>query len=230
MEHVTICEKSKNPIYVWINFHNDIIGKKNQCKFIQFMDNNNLPKNLIPIEKVSSRISMKSQYEIFREQFPIVPAESITIHKSQGQTYEKVCIDLSKSHHFQTSLLYVALSRVKSLNDLFIIGEFKPPKKNQVSCFVNNEMNRLRKNKYLKLSYIDNVDSTKFKILYHNVRSLHKNISHILTDKWYHQFELLIFSETQTISSDEFTIKDYELIFRSDNNLIERKQKGIMCF
>ena len=167
------------------------------------MDNNNLPKNLIPIEKVSSRISMKSQYEIFREQFPIVPAESITIHKSQGQTYEKVCIDLSKSHHFQTSLLYVALSRVKSLNDLFIIGEFKPPKKNQVSCFVNNEMNRLRKNKYLKLSYIDNVDSTKFKILYHNVRSLHKNISHILTDKWYHQFELLIFSETQTISSDE---------------------------
>ena len=93
------------------------------------MDNTNLSKNLIPIEKVSSRISTKNQYEIFREQFPIVSAESITIHKSQGQTYEKDCIDLSRSPHLQTSLLYVALSRVKSLNDLFIIGEFKTPKK-----------------------------------------------------------------------------------------------------
>ena len=91
-------------------------------------------------------------------------------------------------------------------------------------------MDRLRKTKYLKLSYIDNVDSTKLKIVYHNLRSLNKNISHILTDKWYYQFEVLILSETQTISTDEFTIKDYELIFRSDNNLIERKQKGVMSF
>ncbi len=52
-------------------------------------------------------------------QYPIKLAYAFTIHKSQGQTYDGVVIDLN-SHIFAPGQLYVALSRVKSLKGLYL--------------------------------------------------------------------------------------------------------------
>lgn len=52
--------------------------------------------------------------------FPIKLGYAITVHKSQGQTFDAVEVDLSKC--FIPGLGYVALSRVRNANDLIISG------------------------------------------------------------------------------------------------------------
>ena len=58
-------------------------------------------------------------------QFPLRLARAVTIHKSQGKTYDRAIIDLG-SGAFAPGQTYVALSRLTSLDGLYLTRPLRP--------------------------------------------------------------------------------------------------------
>ena len=58
-----------------------------------------------------------------RLQLPLKLAWAVTIHKAQGVTLNKVCVDIGKKE-FCAGLTFVAISRVRRLNDLLLNPPF----------------------------------------------------------------------------------------------------------
>lgn len=77
------------------------------------------------ITKVLSQKKLKTNITVKRKALPLIPAYSITTHKSQGQTLPKIVIDLNMPPGaVEVASAYVPLSRVKKLEDLVILQDF----------------------------------------------------------------------------------------------------------
>lgn len=131
---VVLCKSSKH--FGYINGDFGVIEKFNGDSFTIRLDNNTIiqcpnPADLYKFNQMNEyRYEMEydsTKHKLIRKapfiqktkQFPVKLAYAFTIHKAQGQTYNSVILDLN-SHIFAPGQLYVALSRAKSLNSLYL--------------------------------------------------------------------------------------------------------------
>ena len=106
-----------------------------------------LEANEVPV--VPQTLHVKGRFasgvKYIRTQTPIWPAFAITIHKSQGKTLKRVVVDLAGNlGKNMPQLVYVALSRVRSVNDIAILRGCKYENINKPNPDLVAELERLR--------------------------------------------------------------------------------------
>ncbi|CAF4227561.1 unnamed protein product [Adineta steineri] len=97
------------------------------------------------VMKILKEKKLKATICVKRKALPLIPAYSITTHKSQGQTLPKIVIDLNMPPGIvEVASAYVPLSRVEQLTNVAILQDFNisalqvKPSKGQIA-----ELNRL---------------------------------------------------------------------------------------
>ncbi|XP_071855229.1 uncharacterized protein [Apostichopus japonicus] len=197
---------------IWVQFDDITVGKA--CRHSKReLYHSKLASTWTPISRSSRqfRIGRNKNAEVMRKQFPLRPATAKTVHRCQGDTMKEIVVDMSGARS-QCHIHYVALSRVTSINGLYIL-ELNPEKIN-VDRNVVKEVENLRSIRSLKICShaFESTDSTT--IIHQNVRSLKRHISDIIHDSTITSADILLFTEchiSEAIPNDELFIEGFTL-------------------
>ncbi|XP_069139395.1 uncharacterized protein [Argopecten irradians] len=143
VKHIEFKLSPVRPAIVWVLFGEVKIGAIRRNQY-QHLFGNNIDKSWTPIFE-TKRTFMYNRKTFERIQFPLQPSAAKTVHKAQGATLDKVVVSLSQTRKRKIPHIhYVALSRVRSLENLHIVdfNEGSLSKDNDV----DTEMQRLNDN------------------------------------------------------------------------------------
>jgi len=200
----------------WIDFGDPLIGVSSRLKYQRFIAHENIKDIWTPILQ-EFRTFRSGSSSVKRIQLPMIPSFAITIHKSQGGTYEIVIVHLKGLNR---QLLYVACSRVTKASGLYLIGKFIPPAKPANNDEVMVEIKRLETECPLNIEIIfpEDINNSIVKFGFmqlsyqnHLIEVLNnKNFDFdILTLKTNESFEIPGFIRLSTISRGEFNYSVY---------------------
>ena len=158
----------------------------------------------VPIETVDASISIKvnknSSPVIKRTQYPLMLAWACTVHKVQGLSLDTAVIafKLLKQRSFNNGQMYVALSRVRSIDGMFLTGEFKSVAiKSDIRA--KQEYDRMRKECPIPPIYIASTTKDTLTITLLNIRSLNRHTIDIAYDQELLNTDVLCLTETQLL-------------------------------
>ena len=172
-------QKGKPSGIIWVQFDHSDVGEKtrheNRNLYVPGID-----LTWTPIKPITTQFAVgrNQAAQVVRKQFPLRPAAAKTIHRSQGDTEQKIVVNFNTRRAIP-HIHYVGLSRVTRIEGLYITDLCE--EKIAVNPHVVAEMELLRNERALKLSVtpIYKTDPVPFKLCYLNVRSLHKHINDI---------------------------------------------------
>ena len=118
---------ANDPEKRWVNGTVGIVSGLSKDSIVVSLDTGEFELEPIEFDEqeityTNGKISYETVYSVM--QYPLVPAYAITIHKSQGQTYENVMCDIGRC--FANGQAYVALSRCASLQGLHLKSKITP--------------------------------------------------------------------------------------------------------
>jgi hypothetical protein len=120
VEYYPTTHNDDESMCAWLEFDIEYIGRRVRLKYRPHVRSEPglLNERWLPIERRASTINITARIKCRLVQFPLLAACVLTIHKSQGGTFNQIVYHYHKNHKQQ--LMYVALSRVTSLEGLFI--------------------------------------------------------------------------------------------------------------
>lgn len=151
--------------------------------------------NAVPIQRTEIAFTVNKKNKgltITRSQFPLKLALAFAIQKVQGMTVSQIVVSFQS--RFNDGQTYVALSRVKSVQCLFLL-DFDP-QKIRANKSVKDEMAFLAEEKSLLSSYSFFHAETLPVVSMLNVRSLPLNQLDVLRDSIFLLSQVLVLTET----------------------------------
>ncbi|XP_033759145.1 uncharacterized protein LOC117341405 [Pecten maximus] len=215
VKYIEYKQSTIRPAIVWVLFGNEKIGAMRRSQY-QHLLNRNVDKSWTPIFE-TKRTFMYNRKTFERIQFPLTPSAAKTVHKAQGATLDQVVVSLSQTKKRKIPHIhYVALSRVRSLQNLHIIdfNENSLSKDKDVDA----EMQRLSENG-LQLCFnpLYNIHM-QVQFLFNNARSLNKHILDIRSDPNVFAADVVGIAESRlhiNDINDTFELEGFR-IFRND--------------
>lgn len=207
---------------IGVQFDNENVGARTGKKIAK--------GHIVLIERIEEEVKINKSNSIVRHQFPLKLSWACTAHKVQGMTANQVVVNLDKS--FSPGQAYVALSRVTSMNGLFIetANEAMLEKK------IHADDDVISSTEKMPLLFPNgNLKSTKencIKIILHNIQSLAGNFESMKHDHRFWNADILCLTETWLAQGQDTTnlqIEDYNFChtsraesYNSSNNYSER--------
>ncbi|GFX31408.1 uvrD_C_2 domain-containing protein [Trichonephila clavipes] len=100
-----------------------LCGRKRATKSRNLNVRLNLNDDAVPITPQTSSVPLNNNKTIIakRKHLPLISAMAMTIHKSQGGTYDAIVYEYHRKH--PTELVYVVLTRVTKIQGLFLLTQ-----------------------------------------------------------------------------------------------------------
>ena len=203
------------PEVIYIKLDDDKAGLEAKRTDAYAMEN-----NCVPIKRSESSISV-DRVTFQRKQFPIMLANSCTIHKLQGQEIPSgvVNFDLCKQKRFNPGQIYVALSRIQCLDGLFISGEV-----DKKAIYADDralaEYSRLHEeSQFTVIKRFDRTD-INFVFSHLNVRSFNRHYCDIQCDPILTNSDVMLLSETQIKENSDYinTLDGFTVHFQNSED------------
>lgn len=213
---------------IWIKFDSEDIGKKLRLSAPQSL---HIRNKWTPITQIKRQFPVGSykNAEVLRAQFPLRPAAAKTAHRCQGDTMYSAVVDFKGRP--QCHAHYVALSRVRTLNNLHVLTMNETTIR--VSNEVTQEMERLESSMSLcHTVQFPNKSQSGLLLIFQNICTLKPNLKNIENNSYYLSADILIFAETclTDLDTDQTIALDGYHVFRHDNIHPGNPMYGIIVY
>ena len=196
-------DKNNTISKIYVKFDDENAGKNMTASDRLAKEN-----NWVPIVRTDTLIKIKQHNfnspAIRRTQFPLTLAWACTVHKVQGLSLEKAVISfqLHKQRCFKAGQMYVALSRVKSMDGLFLTGSYNRTAV-KVSANASKEYERLHKELPFEPLQTSITTPSNFVFVLLNCRSLRRHAIDLANDSELANCDVAFFTETQIYPEED---------------------------
>ena len=219
----TDSERNVSKIYIKIDDSKAGLKSMNSYAFVK-------QQLWVPIEKTEFDIKIKSSKTsspvIKRTQYPLMLAWTCTVLKVQGLSLTQIVgsFQLLKQRQFNYGQICVALSRVTTLEGLYILGPFLDDsiRGNPLALVKYSGM---RTESILSVEVVEDTHQESLIVILLNVRSLHKHVTDLALDERLKKSEIICLTETQLIPNSDIpeiaTLQGFEVAYNNNQDRFE---------